>query len=655
MRRKQGYKVIGNKPQMSWNKSFEKPLKFEAKLPEFKVKNGAKYVNYGNDNLLNVFLLELYQKSAKHNAIINGKVNYIVGKGWTYDAKAVTGEALATLQTILENPNPYDDLNDILFKVANDLEIFNSIALEVVWNFQGEPSAISHVNAGKIRVSPDFSKFYFAEEWKKSGDPDGLIEYEPFNPDNRFGKQLFYFGSYSPATIYYPLPEYFGAISYIETDARIANFHVNNLRNGFLGGMIFNFNNGLPSEEEEIEIEKEVKNKFAGDSGDRIMIAFNDGRDRALEVLPINPADIDKQFDILNSQIQQEIFTSHRVTSGMLFGIKESGQLGGRSEIIEAYELFKNVYINDRQQKIEKIFNYILSFAGLGNVLSIVPTDPINERLTEASLMQIASRAELRTMAGLPDDSVNTPKTTDSIQALSPLVANKILEKMTDAEIRSLAGLPPSTASSTPIQFSSISEDKEVLALFAERGHIQEEFIELKSRPMRYGFENQEIEFASEYEDLDSQILKEIEKNPNVSATEISIATGQDIDLISERISYLIDQGAINIKGTLKELGEKSKDFIRKEKGIAGIEIMYKYDVLPEYGKAIIPTTREFCKVMIESKKYFRRQDIDFISQRVGRSVWETRGGWYHDPTNGVTRPSCRHIWSQVLVKRKKS
>ncbi len=42
-----------------------------------------------------------------------------------------------------------------------------------------------------------------------------------------------------------------------------------------------------------------------------------------------------KQFDMLNKQIQEEIFVAHNVTSPMLFGIRTEGQLGGRKELSE--------------------------------------------------------------------------------------------------------------------------------------------------------------------------------------------------------------------------------------------------------------------------------------------------------------------------------
>ena len=50
-------------------------------MPEFKEVPNKDWVLFGEDNLYPDKLLYMFNKSSKHNAIINGKVNYIFGKG----------------------------------------------------------------------------------------------------------------------------------------------------------------------------------------------------------------------------------------------------------------------------------------------------------------------------------------------------------------------------------------------------------------------------------------------------------------------------------------------------------------------------------------------------------------------------------------------
>ena len=57
-------------------------IKFENhKVPEFKEVKNKEYIYFGEDNNYPDYLIELYLRCAKHNAIINGKTNYIYGGG----------------------------------------------------------------------------------------------------------------------------------------------------------------------------------------------------------------------------------------------------------------------------------------------------------------------------------------------------------------------------------------------------------------------------------------------------------------------------------------------------------------------------------------------------------------------------------------------
>lgn len=83
-----------------------------------------------------------------------------------------------------------------------------------------------------------------------------------------------------------------------------------------------------------------------------------------------------------------------------------------------------------------------------------------------------------------------------------------------------------------------------------------------------------------------------------------------------------------------------------KEKVLA---VFYEYRVRPNLGSPIIDTTRPFCRKLIELNKVYTRQDIDKISNKVGRDVWYYRGGWYRDPKEEKNYPYCRHYWYQQV------
>jgi len=51
--------------------------------------------------------------------------------------------------------------------------------------------------------------------------------------------------------------------------------------------------------------------------------------------------------------------------------------------------------------------------------------------------------------------------------------------------------------------------------------------------------------------------------------------------------------------------------------------------------------------------KLYTFEEIQNLSNDLGTSVWETRGGWYSNPNTAAPTPQCRHIWFQNVTKLK--
>jgi hypothetical protein len=418
---------------------------FEHKVPIMKENRQADFISYGLVNEYPYYLLDNYRRSSKHNAIVNGKVTYILGNGWQPEAEA-TVEQQAQFIRFFDRICGADDLNDLTEKLTLDFEIFNGFALEVTWANNGTIGGLAHVPFEQIRMNKDDDQFQVAEWYtsemvQRFPTPGEICKYPKFDPNKRLGKQLYYYRVYSAGVKHYPLPEYLGGLAWIEADVQVANFHNNNLRNNFWGGYLINFNNGIPTPEEQADIERQIKRKFSGtDNAGRFVVNFNDEASKAPQLLPLTPSDMDKQFDMLNKAIQQEIFVSHRVTNPQLFGIKTEGQLGGRNEIVESFEIFKNTYINDRTKRIERQINYLASFNELPQI-KLIPTEPITERLSEQVLVGIMTPDELREKAGLPPLEQPGPDGQTGSAAQEPtqqMVSNEAIRKLSGREYQNL-------------------------------------------------------------------------------------------------------------------------------------------------------------------------------------------------------------------------
>ena len=693
----------------SIKQSFTQWLGIEHKVPVMLENKAGKYITYGAFNEYPYYLLDNYRRSSKHNAIVNGKVNYIVGGGWQPGEK-MTVEQQARYAKFFDGLSEHDDLNDITEKLVLDLELFNGFAVAVTWNKMGTIAKMEHIPFEKIRVDKDERMFQVADWYD-----DAMVQLYPkigdvekipaFDADNRIGKQLFYYRVYAAGVKSYPLPEYMGGLAWIEADVQVANFHNNNLRNNFWGGYLINFNNGIPTPEEQGDIERQIKRKFSGtDNAGRFVVTFNDDVSKAPTLEPLTPSDMDKQFEILNKAIQSEIFISHRVVNPMLFGVKTEGQLGGRQELVEAYELFKATYVNDRVRKVERMMNYLGSFNGVEG-MELIPVEPITERLSEQALLTIMTPEELREKAGLPAlekqpaDVVGPNPQPDEVPQTPMVMGNENIKKLSGREYQNLMrivrhyaqekitlemartmlsagfGLTPEEVNTLlGVQEQAFSEptwgeedtedygwgDEEfkVLEVVASKfGSNADDYVVMHSKPMRFDADLDDqvrqafAELGEEEKELDKKIEAYRKKNRDASVEEMAKEFGVSKAKVAKRVAYLITKDRYPIARAVDQIAKEAA----KPTDEPVLEVRYKYSWAAGFSNKDKKTSREFCKVMLEladQGKVYTRDDINGISNIMGYSVWNRRGGWYHT-ASGVNRPQCRHVWEQQLVIRK--
>ena len=635
----------------------------EYSQPKFVEKKNQEWVSYGADNRYPAHLLSLLNTSAKHNAIVNGKANFIAGKGIVFEDD--TKQYLVD-ESINRNG---ETINDILDKVALDIETFGGCYLEVIYNPFGSATSLYHIDYNKVRSNADNTYFYISEQWDSKQKPDDIEGIAAFDENNKSGKQIIYIKEYRPGVDTYTLPTYQGAMNYIELDVAVSEFHLNAIHNGMMPSKLISFNNGTPSEEEQRTIERRMRDKFAGEANaGKFIINFNNDPAKAPTVLDLSASDLDKQFDLLNKTIQQEIFSGHRITSASLFGIATEGALGARNEMRTAYEIFQNTYVNGKQQFIERWFGYILPLFGINDEFHIQPTEPLGFEFSEAIIAANMTQDEIREKLGLPaivqlnakQDIVN------SIKSLPQEIAAKVIENMSAEELRSLVGLNSLVQQVQTREQFTTQEDDFAIEVFSEFGTSKSEFQVLKSRRVQFD-DNFEPMQHQDFADVDilitevqSGILDLIEKNALVSANEIANALKVDAQMVSGAIANLESNGLlvsseINKNGATiisRELTEAGKVQKKARKPLAEISIRYSYEVSPGLGDAIIDTTRDFCRRLIQLDRIYSRKEIEQISQRLGYSVWQRRGGFYHNPRTGVTTPYCRHRWvEQVVIK----
>jgi len=279
---------------------------------------------------------------------------------------------------------------------------------------------IRHINYSHVRSNENNSKFFFTKDWTRKyydendnetclplynvKDNKDFTTWDAFDAQNKTGRQLYYYKSYRPNLDTYPLPDYIGAIPFIEIDFEIANYWYNAVKNGFTASHIITFYGDPGTQEEQKNLEERITKKFTGtDKAGKIILNFSQNKERGgSEIANIAPLDLDKQFQILNETVQQEIFSGHRITSPMLFGIKSPGQLGGRTELIESHELFQNVFVTPKQKKFENVFTRLLHNFGMNEKVELQKIAPIGlDIINSSNAWSLLTTPEKRKAMGL--------------------------------------------------------------------------------------------------------------------------------------------------------------------------------------------------------------------------------------------------------------
>jgi DNA-binding MarR family transcriptional regulator len=661
-------------------------------LPIYKEVKGKEYIYYGEKNDYPNYLLRIYNNSAKHNAIVTGKVDYICGNGW--DVKSDDPMEKAKAYGLIDKVNSSEEsLNELTKKITTDLTIFGGYYLQVIWTkATGEIAELYHVDYYKVRTNLDNSEFYVSDNWIKNDNVNPRPDFETFpafDPNNRTGSQILYFKEYRAGANTYSLPDYRGAISYIELDISIGEYHLNTINNGMFSSKLINLNGGKVSQEEEDRIERQFKDKFSGSkNAGKFMLAFNDSKENEPSIVDLSGTELDKHFDLLNKTVQQEIFSGHKVTSPMLFGVKTEGQLGGRAELREASELFQNTYVNAKQRSLEETINYLYKFNDVTAKLELRKTEPINFEFSEAIISANMTQEEIREKLGLSPiekkESAGSQDIINSLNSLSPLIATKVVESMDVNELRGLIGLPikqdivtPTAINEAPVGepnafhdhkhlTCSISDhDAEILKKFEGKGLSRDRFKILESNKMFFSSMDEFVkeELFAEYilNEVQRNILKQIQNDPAVTIPQIAEATGIDEASVIGRINTLIDDNVIEEK--IDRVGQVTRKVTRTgEAAIKRLQPVTSFRVLYSYEErknvpAAKSGSRPLCEKLYQdgNSLLFTREEIQNISNQLGYSVFQLCGGWYRNPNTGRTTPYCRHEWVRNVVIEKTS
>lgn len=379
------------------------------KPPVFKVIKNQDWIEFGVEppykNNYPKYLQSLYERANLHGAFLKAKHYYISGAGLTIDKSAKTvGDISELLQMLKETNSLGESISDILNKCVLDYVIFGGCYVEVNWSINGKKFEITHMPFNNLRRSVNNDGFWYSNDWSQSKQNQTKektdLEFIPdYDTENASGKQIYALKSYGLGTEYYPKPEYLGLVPCAEVETEISNYHLNAIKSGFHIGTIITFI-GKPSPTEQDEIERQLKNKFQGtDAAGSLLLQFTRDKDGQPQITRLSADDLDKKFETLTKWVDQQLTAGHHM-SPIIAGIKTEGQLGGRTEIDLAFDLFKNTWVKPNQKVIENWINQLYEFYGFEDRIKFKEVRPVAP-FDYKDILSYMTNNEVRELIGL--------------------------------------------------------------------------------------------------------------------------------------------------------------------------------------------------------------------------------------------------------------
>lgn len=334
--------------------SYQTPLIQESKRDN--------WVEFGEDNNYFQYLIDRYTYSTTNNAIINNISRLVYGRG------------LSALDAS-KKPNEYAQMMALLHpdcvrKLVVDRKMLGQCAIQIHYSkdhkkiLKAYHMPVNLLRAEKCNKDGEVEGYYYSDNWQdvKKYAPKRIPAYG-FSNDQI---EILFIKPYTVGMKYYAYPDYQGAVPYAKLEEEIADYLINEVQHGFSGTKVINFNNGIPTEEQQSIITSKVNAQLTGSKGLRTIVAFNASETSKTTVDDIPLNDAPEHYSYLSEECLRKIMLGHNVTSPLLFGIASTtGFSSNADELKNSSILFDNMVIKPMQDELLEAFDRILAYNGI--------------------------------------------------------------------------------------------------------------------------------------------------------------------------------------------------------------------------------------------------------------------------------------------------
>ena len=342
--------------------------------PTIQEANRENWVEYGDDNNFYAYLIDRFTNSTTNNAIINNIARLIYGKGLSaLDASKKPNE-YAQFMALLHK----DDIR----KIVLDRKLLGQFAVQVHYNDKHDKILkayhipVNLLRAEKCDKEGKINGYYYSDDWTdvKKYAP---VRYSAFG-SSKDKVEILFSKPYAVGMKYYSYVDYQGCLPYCLLEEEIGDYLINEVQNGFSGTKVVNFNNGVPTEEQQNIISNKVLDKLTGSRGQKVIVAFNNNAEGKTTVDDIPLNDAPEHYTYLSEECLKKIMLGHNVTSPLLFGVASTnGFSSNADELKNSSILFDNMVIRPFQEEIIEAFDSILAFNGISLKLFFRTLQPL--------------------------------------------------------------------------------------------------------------------------------------------------------------------------------------------------------------------------------------------------------------------------------------
>ena len=602
------------------------------------------WVQYGDDNNYYQYLIDLYHGSPTNNACIKGIADQIYGKGLEVTTTSRDLPGYIEFKRMFSG----DDLRAVIM----DLKMLGQASFQLIKSkdkkkyVQAKHFPQQTLRPAKCNDKGEIEKYYYYPDWANIKRGTQPTEIRAWGYDQSSNECILTIKPYSTGSFYFAPVDYQGGTQYANLEAEISNFHINNIMNGLAPSMLINFNNGQPPAEVKDTVESQIKAKFGGSSNaGRFIISWNDGKDSAADITPVQLSDAHNQYQFLSSESMQKVMISHRVVSPLLLGIKDGTGFGNNAdELKSASILFDNVVIRPFQRLIIDAVTKVLNHNGYNLNMYFKTLQPLEFTDLTGNIIDDQTREEETGVSLSLKKKIDLAKVSfDYDDTLSTDRGKKLAQKLIDA--------------GDDVYIISARGDKEGMLATANDLGIPE------SRVFATGSNKAKIEKVNEL-----SISKHYDNNSDVVdalkgiGMQFEISDTQSADwlehlksrgeIINTDVWELIDvtevtdaDEELRFNMAYENPNKKSGD----DKGV--------YKIRYRYGPHIVAdNSRQFCSTMVQESKggvIYRREDILTMgdagvngqfapSGQSSYSIWKYKGG-----------VNCHHRWERLTFRRK--